>query len=111
MDIGRPLVWVGVEPTSAPTESRAGRIASLSLQIKGLTVAQFPNLSLAVAFGAGLVSASTHGRPHTVSRGVAMAASAVWGYQELVHGVNWFRRLLGVYALVGAIGAVVARLT
>ena len=108
MDIGRPLVWVVVEPTSAPTESRLRRVASLSLQIKGLTVGQFPNASLALAFGAGLVSASTHGPGHAVARGVAVAATAVWGYQELLHGVNWFRRVLGVYSLVGVVGVFVA---
>jgi len=108
MDLGRPLVWVVVEPTSAPTESRLRRVASLSLQVKGLTIGQFPNVSLALAFGAGLVSASTHGPPHAVARGVAVAATAVWGYQELVHGVNWFRHLLGIYSLVGVVGTLVA---
>jgi hypothetical protein len=108
IDIRRPWVWVVVEPTSAPTESRVRRVASLSLQVKGLTIGQFPNVPLALAFGAGLVSASTHGSPHAVARGVAVAATAVWGYQELVHGVNWFRRLLGVYGLVGVVGALVA---
>jgi hypothetical protein len=110
MDIGRPLVWVVVEPTSAPTESRLRRVASLSLQIKGLTVGQFPNAPLALAVVAGLVSASTHGSPHAVARGVAVAATAVWGYLELVHGVNWFRHVLGVYSLVGVVGTLVALL-
>ena len=108
MDIGRPLVWVVVEPASPPAESRLRRVASLSLQVKGLTVGQFPNAPLVLAFGAGLVSGSTHGSPHAVARGVAIAATTVWGYLELVHGVNWFRHVLGAYSLVGVVGTLIA---
>lgn len=103
MDRARPLVWVGVEPQSRPTSSRLRRIASLSLQIKGLTIAQFPNASLAIGFVAGMVSGSTHGSSHTAARVVTIGAVTLWGYGELVHGVNWFRHALGVYALVGVI--------
>ena len=103
MDRARPLVWVGVEPRSKPTRSRLRRIASLSLQLKGLTIAQFPNASLAIGFVAGMVSASTHGSSHTVARVVTTVAATVWAYEELVHGVNWFRHVLGFYTLVGII--------
>ena len=108
MDSARPLVWVVVEPTSAPTESRLRRVASLSLQVKGLTVGQFPNAPLALGFAAGLVSSSTHGSPHSVARAIAIGATAVWGYLELVYGVNWFRHALGVYSLVGVVGTLAA---
>ena len=97
------MVWVGVEPRSKPTRSRLRRIASLSLQLKGLTIAQFPNASLAIGFVAGMVSASTHGSSHTVARVVTTVAATVWAYEELVHGVNWFRHVLGFYTLVGII--------
>jgi hypothetical protein len=106
MDRERPLLWVGVEPTSEPAESRLRRVTLLSLQLKGLTLAQFPNASLAIGFVAGMVSGSVQGWPHVVARVVALAAATWWGYQEIVHGVNWFRHALGIYAWVG----VVARL-
>ena len=103
MDRQRPLVWVGVEPTSEPAESRLRRVTLLSLQLKGLTLAQFPNASLAIGFVAGMVSGSVQGTPHVIARAVAVCATTWWGYGELVHGVNWFRHALGIYALVGVV--------
>jgi len=103
MDRARPFIWVGVEPRSRPTRSRIRRIASLSLQVKGLTIAQFPNASLAIGFVAGMVSASSHGPLHSVARVIATVAATVWGYGELVHGINWFRHALGLYTLVGIV--------
>jgi hypothetical protein len=110
MDRERPLVWIGVEPTSMPTESRLRRVTLLSLQVKGLTIAQFPNVSLAVGFVAGLVSGSADGSWHTVARVVAVGAMTIWGLGELVHGVNWFRHALGLYVLVGIVVGLAMRL-
>jgi hypothetical protein len=31
---------------------------------------------------------------------VSYLAMTVWAYEELVHGVNWFRRLLGLVYLI-----------
>jgi len=31
---------------------------------------------------------------------VACLAKAVWVYEELAHGVNWFRRILGMVVAI-----------
>ena len=37
-----------------------------------------------------------HGAGHADARAVSYAAMTIWAYEELVHGVNWFRHLLGL---------------
>jgi len=110
MDSESPLVWIGVEPSSRPAQSRLRRVTLLSLQVKGLTIAQFPNAALAIGFVAGVVNRSAHGSLHTVARVVAVGAITYWAYQELVHGVNWFRHALGLCILVGTIVGLALRL-
>ena len=65
------------------------------------TVAQMPNASLALFVGCriaqGLVSQD--GTAHDVLRWLAIAALAWWGLDELLRGVNPFRRILGAAAL------------
>lgn len=63
-------------------------------------IAQFPNPSLLLAFAGWGLAAATRGTPHDVGRVVFMLGLAVWAVQEIVGGVNWFRRLLGAAALV-----------
>jgi hypothetical protein len=36
------------------------------------------------------------GCAHSYAASVSYLAMAIWAYEELVHGVNWFRRLLGL---------------
>ena len=69
-----------------------------------ITIAQFPNLSLAIFLGAvGLRWAlSPTGTLATVVDVVATGALAWWGLDEVIRGVNPFRRMLGVVVL-GAI--------
>lgn len=57
---------------------------------------QFPNAQLIVAFVAGMVAGLSHGLPHAYAQSAAYLSLAVWAYLELVSGVNWFRRLLGL---------------
>ena len=57
---------------------------------------QFPNLPLIAAFLAGGASAFLDGSEHSYATSVSYLATAIWAYEELVHGVNWFRRLLGL---------------
>jgi hypothetical protein len=66
-----------------------------------LTVAQMPNASLAlfVVFRIAQVLVSAHGTTHDVLRWLAVAALAWWGIDELLRGVNPFRRILGAAAL------------
>jgi hypothetical protein len=59
-------------------------------------IIQFPNAPLIVAFIAGIVAGETHGLGHAYARSVADLSFGVWAYLELVAGVNWFRRLLGL---------------
>jgi hypothetical protein len=59
-------------------------------------IVQFPNLPLAVAFLAAGAGRLVHGPDHAYTASVFYLAMTIWAYEELVHGVNWFRRLLGL---------------
>ncbi len=59
-------------------------------------IVQFPNLPLIVAFLAGEAGRFVDGSAHTYSASVSYLAMTIWAYEELVHGVNWFRHLLGL---------------
>jgi hypothetical protein len=98
---GSHLLSIEVEPPTRTTDPWLRRLLSLSLKVKGLTVGQFPNAPLAIAFVGGLVSRSTSGAVHDATGVVAVGATAVWAFLELVYGVNWFRHVLGLYSLVG----------
>ncbi len=64
-------------------------------------IVQFPNLPLIIAFVAGQAAALVHGAQHPYLQSVAYLAMTIWAYEELVHGVNWFRHLLGLtYAVI-----------
>jgi hypothetical protein len=59
-------------------------------------IVQFPNLPLIVAVLAGTTGKFLDGSAHSCAASVSYLALAIWAYEELVHGVNWFRRLLGL---------------
>jgi hypothetical protein len=59
-------------------------------------IVQFPNLPLIVALLTGVASTFLHGNAHSYTAAVSYLAMTVWAYEELAHGVNWFRRLLGL---------------
>jgi hypothetical protein len=59
-------------------------------------IVQFPNAPLILAFASGLLAHHTHGREHAYAQAVSYLALAIWAYLELFHGVNPFRRLLGL---------------
>jgi hypothetical protein len=59
-------------------------------------IVQFPSLPLIVALLAGAAGAFLEGRAHSYAATVSYLALTIWAYEELVHGVNWFRRLLGL---------------
>jgi hypothetical protein len=79
------------------------------LQFKRLTqlgwprafpLVQFPNAPLIVAFLAGLAAARVHGSEHFYFAALSYLAMTIWAYEELLHGVNWFRHALGLaYAI------------
>ena len=59
-------------------------------------IVQFPNVPLIAAFLAGEVGKFARGTEHSFAASAAYLAMTIWAYEELVHGVNWFRRLLGL---------------
>jgi hypothetical protein len=101
-------------PTTEPADNRSERgpdrrgkasLLSLWLTVKRLTefgfprrfpIVQFPNLPLIVALLAGAAGAFLDGSEHSYAAAVSYLALTIWAYEELVHGVNWFRRLLGL---------------
>ena len=78
-------------------------------QTGGRTIAQFPNAPLWVFLGAVVVRWLAHpsGTAGTVVDVVAAVALVVWAGDELVRGVNPWRRILGggvlAYAVVGLV--------
>jgi hypothetical protein len=63
-------------------------------------IAQFPNNPLIAAFVAGQVAAQLHGAGHFDAQAISYLAMAVWAYEELAHGVNWFRHGLGLFYVI-----------
>jgi hypothetical protein len=67
-----------------------------------ITVAQLPNLPLGVFIAAEIVERLAHSasRAATVLRVVAVVALLLWAADEIVRGVNPFRRILGAVVLL-----------
>jgi hypothetical protein len=63
-------------------------------------IVQFPNLPLIIAFLAGQGGTFLHGSAHSYAMAVSYLAMTIWAYEELVHGVNWFRHLLGLVFVI-----------
>jgi hypothetical protein len=64
-------------------------------------IVQFPNLPLIIGFVAGTASGRVHGTTHPYLAAVGYLGMTIWAYEELVHGSNWFRHLLGLaYAVL-----------
>ena len=77
------------------------RVHPPSLQIRGVTVAQFPNAPLIVALlAAGVSWVAGDGSIYEVARGVFYVALTIWAWEEAARGVNLFRRILGVAGLI-----------
>lgn len=66
-------------------------------------IVQFPNLPLIIALVADQVGHATHGMDHAYVITIAYTAMIIWAYEELIHGVNWFRHLLGLAFIVIAV--------
>jgi hypothetical protein len=59
-------------------------------------IVQFPNAPLIIALIAGGTAELTHGTSSAYAASASYLAFGIWAYLELVEGVNWFRRLLGL---------------
>jgi hypothetical protein len=72
-----------------------------------IVIAQFPNLPLLVWIAASLLSRVFRpgGRWHTFLFVVASAALLVWAGDEIVRGVNPWRRVLGAAVVLGLIAS------
>jgi hypothetical protein len=103
VDLGSRWLSIEVEPPARATAPWPRRVLSLSLKVKGLTIGQFPNAPLAIAFVGGWVARSASGSVHSAAQAISAVAMTIWAYEELAHGVNWFRHGLGLYSLIGII--------
>ena len=75
------------------------RLTQLSFP-RSYPIVQFPNAPLILAFVSGLVAQHLHGSDHSDAQAISYLAMAVWAYLELFHGVNTFRRLLGLAYMI-----------
>jgi hypothetical protein len=75
-----------------------------------IVIAQFPNLPLLVWIGASLVRRLLRPSGHwnTFLFVLAAAALLVWAGDEIVRGVNPWRRVLGAAVVVGLIASLAA---
>lgn len=105
-DSSRPWLAVLPEPSAPAPSSRVEHVGRLCVQVKGLSVAQFPNAPLAVRIAAIAASLTTSGRTHQVAKAIAVVAGVIWGYDELTRGTNWFRRLLGAATIAQAVAEI-----
>jgi hypothetical protein len=71
------------------------RLTKLSFP-RRFPIVQFPNLPLIVALLAGAAGRFLDGSADSYASAVSYLALTIWSYEELVDGVNWFRRLLGL---------------
>ena len=72
-----------------------GRLTGLAFP-RRFPIVQFPNLPLIIALLADQAARFLRGSAHSGDVAVAYLAMTIWAYEELVHGVNWFRHLLGL---------------
>lgn len=69
-----------------------------------IVIAQMPNLPILVGIGATFLQfLLPSGKIQTTFELIAFGALFTWAWQELFEGVNYFRRALGLIALVGLI--------
>jgi hypothetical protein len=65
-----------------------------------IVIAQFPNLAFLVWLGATVIGLVTSGTASSVLTWIGTGALAFWAADELLRGVNPFRRILGAVVLV-----------
>ncbi len=82
-----------------PLSAGFKRLAQLGFP-RRFPIVQFPNLPLAVALVAGAVASLVSGTAHDYATSVSYLALTIWAYEEIAHGVNWFRRVLGLAFVV-----------
>lgn len=69
-----------------------------------IVIAQKPNLPILVALGSTLLATlPTHPTLSSAFHAIAFGASFTWAWLEIFQGVNYFRRSLGLLALLGVL--------
>ena len=64
---------------------------------------QPPNVYIWTMIVAWLAQHFTKEPVSAAAEAVFFTAATVWSYEEVAHGANWFRRVLGVVALVSVL--------
>ena len=86
----------GVQTTTlSGTWSAVKRLPELSFP-RSYPLVQFPNLPLAVGLLADVAAGRTSGTAHSYAQALSYLGISVWAYEEMAHGVNGFRRALGL---------------
>jgi hypothetical protein len=88
---------------------RIARWMFVNRRTGGVTIAQYPNVALWVFIALSIPRrfAIPKGTPQTALRLLSVVAILVWGTDELVRGVNPFRRILGLAVLLATISSFV----
>jgi hypothetical protein len=89
-------------PAGVPLWLRFKRLTQLGWP-RSFPLVQFPNAPLIIAFLAGMVAGVAHGPAHADASAIAYLAMTIWAYEELIHGVNWFRHLLGLTYMISTV--------
>jgi hypothetical protein len=78
-----------------------------------IVVAQLPNPALGVWLAATLwrFVGDPTGQARSILDGIAMGALLVWALDELIRGVNPFRRALGLLVLIPTLVGTISRIT
>ena len=73
----------------------------------GITIAQWPNVALSVFIALSIARRLNiaKGTPQTTLRLLSAVAILVWAADELIRGVNPFRRILGLSVLLATISS------
>lgn len=61
---------------------------------------QFPNRYLITMLGAWLASNFLKGQLYFFSRTIFYVAGVIWSYEEIAHGINIFRKSLGIIVML-----------
>jgi len=73
----------------------------------GITVAQWPNVALSVFIASSIARFIFEaGSPETTLRVLSAVALIVWAVDELIRGVNPFRRTLGFVVLLTTVSSI-----
>lgn len=75
-----------------------------------IVMGQPPNLTIGVVTVAAVLAVVLPSRAAAASGTIAFGALAWWAFDELLHGVNPFRRAVGALALIGLVPASLAGL-